>query len=75
MVFGFPTGRFTVTNVSLKTLIAWAYTVNQANFQMSDDRILGAPAWIGPEKYDVEGKEDDRDAERLGKLPAAERND
>src|SRR6185437_6474812 len=57
------------TNVSAKTLIAWAYN-DQASFQLSDDRILGGPSWISSEKYDIDAKEEDSVVSILKKLPA-----
>ena len=74
-LFGFPAGRFTVTNATPKTLVAWAYNVSGPGFQVIDDRISEGPAWISGERYDLEAKEDNQDAKRLAKLPAAERND
>ena len=74
-LFGFPPGRFTVTNATPKTLIAWAYDVNGTSFQVIDDRLLRGPAWISGKRYDVEAKEGDLNADRIGKLPASERND
>jgi uncharacterized protein (TIGR03435 family) len=44
-------GRFAATNVSLRRLIQSAFDVN-------DFQIVGGPAWIGTEKYDVEAKAD-----------------
>jgi uncharacterized protein (TIGR03435 family) len=42
-------GRFTFTNVTLKTLIATAYGV-------ATDRIVGGPDWIGTQHYDFEAQ-------------------
>lgn len=44
-------GRLSARNVSLKELIFEAY-------QMPYSQILGGPAWIGSEMYDVEAKSD-----------------
>jgi uncharacterized protein (TIGR03435 family) len=42
-------GRYSATNVPLKELIRFAYGVQ-------DFQIIGAPAWIDSERYDIEGK-------------------
>jgi bla regulator protein blaR1 len=47
----FGLGGFVSRNGSLQQLIRVAYG-------MEDDRIVGAPAWLASEKYDVELKED-----------------
>jgi uncharacterized protein (TIGR03435 family) len=47
MKFPFPSGgRFTGTNLSLKTLISFAYSVQGFG-------IAGAPAWLNSDRYDV----------------------
>jgi uncharacterized protein (TIGR03435 family) len=42
-------GRFAATKISLKGLVALAYGQDEA-------RILGGPAWLESERYDVEAK-------------------
>jgi uncharacterized protein (TIGR03435 family) len=42
-------GRFTATNCSLNLLISYAYDVMQS-------QIVGAPAWVGSDRYDVAAK-------------------
>lgn len=50
MKFPFPSGgRFTGTNLTLKTLISFAYKVQ--GFEVS-----GGPGWIGSDRYDVTAK-------------------
>jgi len=50
MKFPFPSGgRFNGTNVTLKTLISFAYKVQ--GFEVS-----GGPGWIGSDRYDVTAK-------------------
>jgi uncharacterized protein (TIGR03435 family) len=50
MKFPFPSGgRFTATNLNLKTLISFAYKVQ--GFEVS-----GGPGWIGSDRYDVTAK-------------------
>jgi uncharacterized protein (TIGR03435 family) len=61
--FGFGTkgNRFTASNVPLKSLIQYAYGVN-------GDQILGAPAWVGSEHYDIEAEVDEAEADWLHAL-------
>ena len=47
-----PGGRFTATNVPLRLLIRNAY-------QLQDFQIVGAPAWINSERYDIVAKAED----------------
>jgi uncharacterized protein (TIGR03435 family) len=50
MKFPFPSGgRFTATNLTLKTLISFA-------FKLQNFEILGRPGWINSDRYDVEAK-------------------
>jgi uncharacterized protein (TIGR03435 family) len=42
-------GRFAATNISLKGLVTLAYEQDEA-------RILGGPAWLESERYDMEAK-------------------
>lgn len=58
--------RCTPTNVTAKMLIVLAYGVK-------DFQILGAPSWLNAERFDVEAKVDDAEAEQLQKLSPAER--
>jgi uncharacterized protein (TIGR03435 family) len=44
-----PGGRFTATNVQLRSLIMNAYSVTAA-------RLLGGPAWIASQRFDVVAK-------------------
>lgn len=44
-----PTGRFTVKNSTLKTLIRAAYGVQ-------NDQIIGGPKWLDTDKYDIDAK-------------------
>jgi bla regulator protein BlaR1 len=46
-----PGGRFTASNVTLRFLIKIAY-------DLRDDQIGGAPAWVSSKRYDVEAKPD-----------------
>ena len=46
----FGPDEFVSKNASLQQVIRTAYG-------MEDDRILGAPGWLGSEKYDLEAKE------------------
>jgi uncharacterized protein (TIGR03435 family) len=60
-------GRFTATNVSLKSLMEY-----QA-YDIPASRIDGGPAWVDSKKFDVEAKVDEGEAGRLKTLPRDER--
>jgi bla regulator protein blaR1 len=55
-----PVG-FSASNVSLKALIQQAYGVEE-------DQILGAPSWLGSERYDMEAKVASSDTDALHDL-------
>ncbi len=44
-----PGGRFTGTNVTVKTLLLYA-------FDIKDFQMTGAPGWIGSERFDLDAK-------------------
>lgn len=46
-----PGGRYTATNVTLRTLVKSAYGVH-------DNQIVGGPSWINTERFDVTAKAD-----------------
>jgi uncharacterized protein (TIGR03435 family) len=47
-----PGGRFNARNIPLRLLIRTAY-------QIQDDQIVDAPAWIGTDRFDVAAKAED----------------
>lgn len=51
----FPGGRFNTTNTSLRLLITWTYDIG-------DERLAGAPAWLDSVHFDVTAKAADPDA-------------
>ena len=55
-----PVG-FTASNISLKALIQQAYGVEE-------NQILGAPSWVGSERYDIEAKVGSSDTDALHDL-------
>jgi uncharacterized protein (TIGR03435 family) len=59
-------GRFIVTNVTAKRLIAWAYSVK-------DFQVMGGPGWINSEAYDIDAKLEDADVEAAQSLPPEQR--
>jgi uncharacterized protein (TIGR03435 family) len=62
-------GRFTATNVTLKSLIQYdAYGI-------PGPRILGGPKWIDTTRFDVEAKMDDAEAAQLKALDRAKNNE
>jgi uncharacterized protein (TIGR03435 family) len=62
----YPPDGFTVTGLTLQTLIQQAYGIQ--NYQ-----LLGAPAWLNSERYDVDAKMDSSVADALQKLSPEDR--
>lgn len=62
----FPPDGFNATNVTLETLIEWAYKVD--GFQ-----IAGAPDWVNTERYDVQAEVDSSVADELRGLSEKQR--
>src|SRR5262249_44706393 len=48
-IMGEPGGRFRATNASPQMLIRTA-------FQLQDDQIVGGPAWLAADRYDIVAK-------------------
>ncbi len=63
----FGSGRFTASNVSLKSLLQY-----QA-YGIPESRISGGPKWISSERFDIEAKTDNAVADRLRTLPRDQR--
>jgi uncharacterized protein (TIGR03435 family) len=63
MRIGITPGKFTVENVSLKSIIMFAYDAK------SDSQISGGADWIKSENFNIDAKEDEAQAAELGKLP------
>jgi bla regulator protein BlaR1 len=61
-----PVG-FRASNIVLKALIQQAYGVEE-------NQILGAPNWVGSERYDVEAKVSSSDTDALRNLSPDQRN-
>ena len=60
-MFQFVPGGITLTGVPIQMLLTEA-------FHVEDDHILGAPAWVKTNRYDVQAKVAPDDAPRLDKL-------
>jgi uncharacterized protein (TIGR03435 family) len=60
--------RFSAINVSVKSLIEFAYHVE-------DFQVSGGTGWIAYDKFDVDAKVEDSLAEQIQKLPAAQQSD
>src|SRR5579862_4334856 len=58
----FLPGRLNATGITVKFLIAMAYGVKE--FQVS-----GGPGWIDSQRYDVDAKQEDSQAQEMRKLP------
>jgi uncharacterized protein (TIGR03435 family) len=50
-----PGGRFTMRNEPLRLLIRTAY-------QLQDDQIVGGPAWLSSDRFDIDAKAPDEEA-------------
>jgi uncharacterized protein (TIGR03435 family) len=61
-----PGGRFTVKNVPLRMLIRIAYKID-------DSQIIGGPAWINSERWDIEAEASSSPHEDLAKMSEAQR--
>ncbi len=65
---GFQNGRFTATNIQVKTLLQYdAYGI-------PGSQILRIPDWLTSERFDIEAKVDDSTNNQMGKLSRDERN-
>jgi len=63
-----PSGRFSVSSVTLKSLVLYAYVGMQKT-----GRVEGGPAWAGTDAYDIEAKMDEADLVGWDKLSDKER--
>jgi bla regulator protein BlaR1 len=59
--------NFTATGVTLQFLIEVAYRIES-------NQLIGGPAWINSDRFDIEAKPDDAVAEQLQKLNRDDRN-
>jgi uncharacterized protein (TIGR03435 family) len=58
----FDNGRFTATNIGLRTLIQYDA------FGIPGPQIVGGPGWLSSDKFDIAAKVDDATAERMKTL-------
>jgi uncharacterized protein (TIGR03435 family) len=65
----FGENRVTASNMQLRFLLQYAYGLNTG----SNDQIVGAPAWIDSLRFDIDAKEDEESAVKIGGMAAAER--
>jgi uncharacterized protein (TIGR03435 family) len=65
--FGIAPNRFNAENATAKELIGFAYNVKTSN------GIEGEPNWTASEKFDVDAKIGDAEAEVIGKLQPSQR--
>lgn len=54
-----PPGRFSATNVLVKSLIAFAYNYHQPGLTLLNYQILGGPKWINSARFDIDAKVED----------------
>lgn len=76
-VTGFPSilaGRFTASNVTVESLIGFAYDIpwslnsSRVVFIPRSPNLLGGPGWVSSDRYDISAKADDSFAEGWNKL-------
>jgi uncharacterized protein (TIGR03435 family) len=74
---GFPSlsaGRFTASNVTVESLIGFAYDIpwslnsSRVLFNPRSPNLLGGPGWVSSDRYDIAAKGDDSLAEGWNKL-------
>lgn len=58
-------GHFRAINVTLKSLVQWAYAI-------PDTRIVGGPAWLNSTKFDLDATADPAVDEQMRNVPSAE---
>src|SRR5277367_2000240 len=63
----FPSGRLEATNVTLKQLI-------EAAFSFKPYLVLGGPAWLGSDRFDVSAKADEEAAQDKSRVIALGRD-
>ncbi len=59
---GFNGGRFTATNIDVKTLMQYNA------FGIPATQIMGQPAWLSSDRFDIDAKVEDAVAEQMKKL-------
>lgn len=65
---GFDDGRFTATNIQIKTLLQYDA------YEIPGPQILGGPGWLGSERFDIEAKVDDTVVNQMKALDREQRN-
>jgi len=59
-------GKFSVVGIPLSELIRFAYDLK------SDAQLTGGPGWLNSDRFDIEAKEDEAQAQASNKLPPPE---
>jgi uncharacterized protein (TIGR03435 family) len=65
---GFDDGRFTATNIQIKTLLQYDA------YEIPAPQIQGGPGWPTSERFDIEAKVDDTTVNQMAKLSREQRN-
>lgn len=65
--YGFRKGYFVVNNMSLRSVIQFAFDLNSSN------QLVGGPSWLASTKFDINAKEEESFAKKLDAMPFDER--
>jgi bla regulator protein blaR1 len=67
--------KFTDDGVLIKNKPLIMLIWEAAGLNANDDQVIGAPAWVKTERYDIDAKVSEADAPKLDKLSRIERNE
>jgi bla regulator protein blaR1 len=70
---GAPIDRFIATNITIKSLILWAWAPGNSR-PLPDDQVSGGPSWINSDRYDIDAKLDNSQTAALEKLSPWDRS-
>lgn len=70
---GAPKDRFMATDITIKSLILWAWAPGTTR-PLPDDQVVGGPSWINSDRYDIDAKLEDSQIGALEKLAPWDRS-
>jgi bla regulator protein blaR1 len=68
-----PKDRFIATNITIKSLILWAWSPGNSR-PLPEDQVTGGPSWINSDRYDIDAKLEDSQIAALEKLSPWDRS-